>query len=123
MTGKRRILVVEDNLMLAETYVDLLGHWGYDVLEVQATGEAAIEAARRESPDLVLMDISLDGRMDGIEASGLIAADLGVPIIIISGLGDEVRRARAARIKKHRFMVKPIDFKRLENTLKELLTQ
>lgn len=118
---KKKILVIEDNRMLAETYLDLLEHCGYEVMEIAATGETALKAAKGGRPDLLLMDISLEGSMDGIEASRRITDNMDVPIIFISGLSDDRTRVRMSRVKKHMFLMKPIDFKVLEQAIAELL--
>jgi DNA-binding response OmpR family regulator len=119
--GREKILVIEDNVMLAETYVDLLQHSGYEVLDVVATGEAALRAASRGRPDLVLMDISLTGPMDGIETYEMIQEKLDVPVIFISGLSDERSRDRMQQVPNHRFLMKPVDFSELEQVIAELL--
>jgi len=121
MSGRKKILVIEDNMMLAETYVDLLRSSGYDVLEVASTGEEAIMTAESNRPDLVLMDIGLRGSMDGIETSKVITESIEVPVVFIAGVNDGASMERMASIPNHRFLVKPVDFKVLERTVRELL--
>jgi len=118
---KRSILIIEDNVLLAESYVDLLNHNGYEVLGVAATGEKALSAVDRGRPDLLLMDISLTGAMDGIEVCRKILELHPVPVIFISGLSDEKSRERMSGIPGHRFLMKPVDFGVLESTIEELL--
>src|SRR5690606_40765156 len=63
----------------------------YKVISVVSSGEAAIEKAKTEKPDLVLMDITLKGKMDGIEAASVITS-LGIPVIYLSALTDKEDR-------------------------------
>ena len=79
--AKARILIVEDDLLIAE---DLLRHvtkLGYAVVGVADSGEDAIQAAGALGPDLVLMDVRLSGRMDGLEAGALIEQLLGKVVV------------------------------------------
>ncbi len=86
---KAKIMVVEDEYLLAmEMQSDLKG-MGYDVCEFVATGEDAIKNAGHERPDVVLMDIVLQGEMNGIEAAKEIHSSYGIPIIFITGCEDE----------------------------------
>ncbi|MBW1979230.1 MAG: response regulator [Deltaproteobacteria bacterium] len=69
-----RIMIVEDEEPVSEYIASSLKMKGYAVCSIERSGEGAVEAAMRERPDLVLMDILLEGRMDGVEAAGKIRA-------------------------------------------------
>ena len=105
-----KILIVEDNLMNLELATDLLEVSGYVVIQAE-TAEEGIKLARAESPDLVLMDISLPG-MDGLEASGILKQDPTTKDITVIALtahamkGDE-EKALAAGCSG--YITKPID--------------
>lgn len=116
-----KVLLVEDNVMLSETYAEILSLLGHEVLDIVVTGPDAIEAARRNLPDLVLMDIALEGVMSGIEAAEIIVEHRPMPIIFISGFSDEKVRARVSKIPNHRFMMKPIDFEALREVISGLV--
>ena len=104
-----RVLVVEDEAIPARAAAVMLGHIGCDVAAIVDTGEDAVDAAYREHPDLVLMDIRLKGPMDGIEAAGLIRERLGIPIVFVSAyLAEELEERRDA-IDESEFLSKPID--------------
>jgi CheY-like chemotaxis protein len=77
-----RILVVEDDLLVAEDLRRHVTALGYDVVGVADSGEDAIQTAGALRPDLVLMDVRLSGHMDGLEAGSLIEESLG-PVIIV----------------------------------------
>ncbi|MEO7735480.1 MAG: response regulator, partial [Kofleriaceae bacterium] len=80
-----RILIVEDNRTIARELEIRLVRLGFAVAGVTAFGEHAIALAAREQPDLVLMDIRLEGEMDGITAAEQIRAARAVPIVFLTG--------------------------------------
>ena len=104
-----RVLVVEDEAIPARAAAVMLGHIGCDVAAIVDSGEEAVEAACRERPDLVLMDIRLKGPMDGIEAAGLIRERLGIPIVFVSAYLTEELDERHDAIDESEFLSKPID--------------
>ena len=104
-----RVLVVEDEAIPARAAAVMLGHIGCDVAAIVDTGEEAVEAACRERPDLVLMDIRLKGAMDGIEAAGLIRKRLGIPIVFVTAYLTEELDERREAIDESEFLSKPID--------------
>ena len=83
-----RIMVVEDEVLIGLMLVRKLRAHGYEVGDVITTGEEAVERTGRERPDVVLMDVTLAGRLNGIEASSIIKQKYGTPIIIFSGYDD-----------------------------------
>ena len=88
-TCRRRILLVEDEAILAEMTRRLLLRWGYDVVAVVSSGESAVEQARATAPDLIVMDIRLSGSMDGFEAAQRISAERLTTILFTTGYSDE----------------------------------
>ena len=91
------ILVVEDERITAEDIKSGLEGSGYHVLDMVSSGKEAIEKAGKLQPDLVLMDIKLKGKMDGIEAAGQIKLKYDIPVIYLTAYSDEytVNRAKA----------------------------
>ena len=83
------ILLVEDNVIVAFDIKQRLQQLGYQVLDIIASGEEAVEAVARQAPSLILMDIFLDGEMDGIEAAQAILRNAQIPIIFLTGHDDE----------------------------------
>ncbi len=94
--SKARILVVEDERITAEDIKDGLKSLGYEVPAVVHSGEEAVLKAGELQPDLILMDIQLEGKMDGIEAAGQIKKDFDIPVIYLTAYSDEgtVKRAK-----------------------------
>jgi CheY-like chemotaxis protein len=79
-----RVLIVEDERLIGADLRRRLSRLGYAVVGTAASGEEAVEHAQRLQPDLVLMDVRLRGRMDGIEAAQHIRAQLEIPVIFMS---------------------------------------
>ncbi len=104
----RRILIVEDEEGLAIHMTFLLKRMNYVALEAVAYGEQAVERAGKERPDLVLMDISLAGPMDGIEAASLIRERYNIPIIFLSALSLDETIHSAKGTQPYAYLVKPV---------------
>jgi len=90
------ILIVEDERITAEDIKKALNSVGFNVPAIVASGEEAIKACEELKPDLVLMDIKLEGKMDGIQAAEKIRSKTGIPIIYLTAYSDEkiVQRAK-----------------------------
>ena len=107
--AKARILVVEDEGIVALDVKLRLLSLGYLVTALAASGEAAIQAAATTRPDLVLMDIRLQGHMDGIEAAREILARFDIPVIYITALSDDRTMQRIAETPHSGCILKPFD--------------
>ncbi|MGD9369571.1 MAG: response regulator, partial [Desulfobacteraceae bacterium] len=86
---KARIMVVEDDGIVAARLEDVLQQMGYDVVAVLATGEEAIEQAGVLHPDLALMDIRLREKMTGIEAAAHLRRGWDIPVVYLTAYADE----------------------------------
>ncbi len=102
-----RILVVEDNSIVAEDIVLSLKDLGYEVVEHVKTGEAAIQAAQSHRPDLIMMDINLKGQLDGIQAVEKINAESPTPVIYLTAYSDSKTFERAKVTGPAAYLVKP----------------
>lgn len=93
----KKILIVEDEILIGMMLAENIREYGYDTFEVITTAEKAIEVAQSEGPDAILMDISLSGKMDGIEAAAQIREHADIPIIFFTGYRDSqlLKRAEA----------------------------
>lgn len=109
MPDSQRILIVEDEEGLALHLSFLLKRIRYTPLEPVAYGEEAVEKAAALKPDLVLMDINLAGKMDGIEAARLINQQHNIPVIFLSALADDAVIAEAAGSAPYAYLVKPVN--------------
>jgi CheY-like chemotaxis protein len=109
MAASQSVVIVEDECIAAEDIRRRLVSWGYDVSAVVATGEDAIQSAERIHPDVVLMDIHLKGRMDGVEAAERIRARLNVPVIYATAYNDSETMSRAGIAGPFEMVNKPYD--------------
>ncbi len=121
MTVRKRILVVEDEAITALDLEQTLSLLGYDVARMVATGEEAIAAAAESKFDLVLSDIVLRGRMDGIEASAEIFRTHGVPIVFLTAYGDWSTLSRARDAEPYGYLIKPFHAEALRATVETAL--
>ena len=127
-----QILVVEDESIVAKDIQKSLQILDYDVCAVVSSGEEAIEKVKENYPDLVLMDIVLKGKMDGIEAAKEIRHNFNVPVVYLTGHADEKTLQRAKITEPFGYIIKPFEDRdlrpaiemalykhRMENRLKE----
>lgn len=101
------ILVVEDERIIALDIGARLRRLGYRVSGTVASGPQALEACEKDPPALVLMDIVLNGGMDGIEAAGLIRERHDIPVVYLTSHADQETLRRAARTAPYGFVIKP----------------
>jgi len=100
------ILIVEDEIILANDLEARLINFGYRVVGIACSGPSAIAAAEQFLPDLILMDIHLSGKMDGIGAAMEIRKTHDIPVIFLSAYADEPTRLRAQALGTHAFLSK-----------------
>lgn len=117
------ILVVEDDINVAAVLEARLESFGYKVCDIARTGLKAIESHGRHEPDLVLMDILLEGDMNGIEAAEQISATSDVPIIFITCLNDPSVLDKAIRTHPYGYLVKPYDNAELRSCIEITLVK
>ena len=117
MDKKIRIMLVEDDAVTALGTRDSLRFLGYEVLATIASGEEAAEQAAELQPDLILMDITLSGAMNGIEAAEQIGQTQQIPIIFMTGHSDAETLARAKRAEPFGYLIKPYQLETLKNTI------
>lgn len=118
-TNKRaaKILVVEDNKNVAAVLEARLRSFGYNVCEISPTGIGAIENTLKHRPDLILMDILLEGDMNGIEAADKIRQHSDVPVIFLTCLNDPAILERAIKTNPYGYLVKPYDNAALRSSI------
>ncbi|ADN34961.1 response regulator receiver protein [Methanolacinia petrolearia DSM 11571] len=106
MSGKR-ILVVEDEVMVAMTLEDTLEALGYEVAGTVDNGRDAIRLAAEKKPDLILMDIRIRGDIDGIETADRISGSMDIPVVFLTAHSDEQTLMRALKTQPYGFLIKP----------------
>lgn len=116
------ILLVEDERLIAKDLERRLRRMGYQVVALAATGPEAIHQALAHRPDIVLMDIRLQGQMDGIEAAAFIRTHLNIPLIYMSAYVDDETLARASATRPAGYLRKPFSERQLQTTLEGALS-
>ena len=104
----RKILIVEDEMISGLCLEMEFRHHGFEVCRPPATAAAALEAAVRERPDVLLMDISLPGETDGITAAAAITAAVPLVVIFMTGYDDPGLQQRAEALRPLGYYTKPL---------------
>ena len=116
-----RILIVEDEAIVASDIKETLTGLGYTVTGIAKSGEIALEKVEETRPDLVLMDIHLAGTMDGIQAAGEIRAKYSIPVIYLTAYADAPLLERAKVTEPYGYMLKPYDDRELHSVIEMAL--
>jgi len=104
-----RILIVEDERITALDLKAVLRQIGYGLAGITESGAEAVGLCERLRPDLVLMDIFLQGDMDGIDAACVIQHEYGIPVIYLTSHNDQITLQRAKRTAPYGYVLKPVD--------------
>jgi signal transduction histidine kinase len=116
-----KILIVEDELLIAKGLSRKLKKLGYAVVDIVSSGEAALEKVAEIQPDLVLMDIVIKGNMDGIEAAVKIHDFYNIPVIYLTAYADDRTLERARTSGSYGYILKPYKERELHATIKMAL--
>ncbi|MBP1731180.1 MAG: putative sensor protein, partial [Deltaproteobacteria bacterium] len=112
MPGEK-VLIVEDEGIVARETEYRLKDLGYNVCGLAASGAEALKKAERDLPDVVLMDIMLKGEMDGIETAGQIKTKHNIPVVYVTAHADETTLQRAKRTEPMGYLLKPFNEREL----------
>jgi CheY-like chemotaxis protein/DNA-binding PadR family transcriptional regulator len=104
-----KILVVDDEAIITMQLEERLTIMGYTVAGMAASGEDAVDKARRIRPDLVLMDIVMPGKMNGIEAGTIITKELDIPVVFVTAYADDAIIEKAKSARPYGYIVKPFN--------------
>jgi PAS domain S-box-containing protein len=119
--GKAKILVVEDEAIIAKDLQWRLEGMGYEVPYIVASGDEAINKAEEIQPDLILMDIMLIGEIDGIKAANCIRSKADIPVIYLTAYEDEEILERAKITEPFGYLLKPVGDKELHSNIETSL--
>ncbi len=108
-----KILLVEDERLIAEDIKHTLISYGYEVLAITSSGKEAIEKTKELVPDLILMDIMLKGKLNGIKTGTIINKKYDIPIIFVTAYADDITIKQAASASPYGFILKPFDSKEI----------
>jgi DNA-binding NarL/FixJ family response regulator len=118
VTRQEKILVVEDDTIIAITIEGRLKQFGYKVVGRASTAQDAIKKTIEFEPDLVLMDIHLKGPVDGIEAAQTIYGIYNIPVVYLTAFSDENTLERAQKTSPFGYIVKPFSDSTLKTSIK-----
>ena len=117
MPVKIRIIVVEDEHLIALDIKRTLIKIGYDVVGVVDNGEEAILMAGQLKPDLIFMDINLNGEMDGVETAEIIYQSYNIPVVFLTALSDSLTLNKAKMTEPFGYIIKPFDYRILKTSV------
>jgi two-component system, response regulator PdtaR len=112
-----KVLIVEDEVIVAKDIGDTLLSLGYSVTGTAASGEEAVELTESTAPDIVLMDIMLEGELDGTEASEIIRSRFNIPVIFLTAYSNEKTLQRAKTTNPYGYILKPFQETDLYTTI------
>jgi len=107
MSKIKTILIVEDEMIIAANLALQLTDLGYEIMGIIPRGEEVLKHLKQSQPDLILLDINLNGHLDGIEIAELLQKEHSVPIIYLTANSDEVNFNRAKATHPYAFISKP----------------
>ncbi|MEX2600622.1 MAG: response regulator [Balneolaceae bacterium] len=118
--SRKTVLIVEDDLILNLLYESYMDKLRFATKGELVQGINAIEMVRELNPDLILMDIALEGDLDGIDTMKEIRSFSDVPVIYVTGNSDQKHRQRAKEVGYIEYLIKPIDFEDLKEAVHKL---
>ncbi|WP_273567343.1 response regulator [Maribacter halichondriae] len=123
MEGRTRILIVEDDMIIAANISLQLLNLGYEVTGIESRGEEAIAHAVNYGPDVILMDINLKGALNGIETVSAIHKKHDIPVIYLTANSDEATFSKAKETHPYAFISKPFNKLDLQRTVALVVEQ
>ena len=117
MTPKSKVLIVEDEMIIAADISIQLSKLGYEVTGINTKGEDAISTIENNPPDIVLMDIALAGRMNGIQAAEYILEHFQIPVIFLTSNADDATFQQVISAKPYAFITKPFQEQDLQRAI------
>jgi len=121
LTKEEQILIVEDERIVSKDIKIRLQRFGYTVSGIAISGEDAVKKAEELHPDLVLMDIVLEGKMNGINAAEIIHSCFNIPIVYLTAYSDKSTLERAKKTEPFGYILKPFDDRDLSTTIEMAL--
>ena len=121
--SKPRILIAEDERIVAEDIKRTLEKFGYSISSITSSGEETVKKAQEEKPDLMLMDIVLEGEIDGIEAARQIRERLFIPVVYLTAFADDRLLMRAKITEPYSYLLKPFEDRELYAAIEMALSK
>ncbi|OKL41725.1 LytR/AlgR family response regulator transcription factor [Pontibacter flavimaris] len=114
---KVRLLIAEDDVVIAQNLAFSLEELGYEVCALVSTGEELLLEVYRYNPDLAILDITLEGKLDGIDTAAILSRSSQIPFIFMTALSDKETIDRAKQTRPHAYLVKPFDIRTLQSSI------
>lgn len=121
--AKAKIMIVEDEAIIAKDIENILLNYGYNITGIYSKGEDALLSLQTQKPDLILMDVVLKGEIDGIEAANIIKQTLSIPIIFITAYADEITISRIKKYNAYGYFLKPFEEKEIQTWIETTLVK
>jgi two-component sensor histidine kinase/CheY-like chemotaxis protein len=121
--NRRKVIIVEDELITASFLTKILEYEGFSVIGTFSRGEDAIESLMNERPDFMVMDIILQGKLDGIDTIKQIKSKYNIPFIYLTAYSDDNIKERANSTNPGNYLVKPVEREILINSIKEIMNK
>lgn len=118
-----KILIVEDERIIAEDLKSTLEHEGYLITEIVGLPKQALESVEKQKPDIALVDIKLYGEMTGLDLAVKLKNEYGLAIVFCTAFNDQHTRNKAKKAEPLGYITKPIDDLKLVNVIKEAVNK
>jgi len=118
---RARILIVEDENLVARDLYNMVRTMGYEVTTVAQNGDEVLKSIQEKRPDLALMDIVLKGNIDGISVASVLWEEHGIPVVYITSFADDLTFERAKLTEPFGYLIKPFEERELELTIETAL--
>jgi len=118
---RAHILIVEDELIVAREIESDLRGFGYEIAGIARSADTAFTAIASRHPDLILMDIKLEGQIDGIQTAEQVMLRYDIPVIFITAFSDDTTLQRAKETTPYGYLLKPFEAKELHTTIEMAL--
>lgn len=112
-----KIMIVEDEAIIALRLQQRLTSMGFDVVGVAYSGEEAVETAKDLRPDLILTDIMLQGKLDGIQMADIVKSTLNIPAIFLTANSEDKVLERTKQTEPYGYILKPFQNRELKNAI------
>ena len=119
--AKNKIAIVEDEGIVAMDISKCLTSLGYEVAFISDSGERVLEIFEETRPDLILMDVELKGKLNGLETAKMLREKYDIHIVFLTAFEDETTLNRIGELSPDGYLVKPFEDEHLQNTLKRVL--
>lgn len=119
---KGSVIIVEDDMLLSLVEGRIVNKLGYDVVAKAVDGADAIQKVKAYNPDILIMDISIKGSIDGIETVSEIRKFSDVPVIYLSGSSDKLSVERAKKTNYSDFLIKPVSVEDMTEPLEKAMS-